>query len=107
MKAVKKTNNILYVEVPNEMMLERVEKGIKCVYEQKVNIVVGVDLNPNTLAMCSNTKFIPIVLNNTPKPMVSKLSPSAKIFQPNHSEVTENDFQIRRFETEQWIQSNS
>ncbi len=55
--------NILYIEVPNEMMLERVEKGLKIVYEQKVNIIVGLD-NPNSNQnVCSNTKFIPIYLN--------------------------------------------
>ena len=42
-KAIKEGYWLIYVEVPNEVLLERLEKGIKEIYLQKVQIVVGID----------------------------------------------------------------
>ena len=96
------SEKILYIEVPNEMMLERVEKGIKCVYQQEAKIIVGVDSNPNSLAMCANTKFIPVVLGS--RTNQQDTAATSSYFKPNHSEVIHQDKQIRLLETEQWIQ---
>lgn len=59
---------LLYIEVPNEALLERVEKGLKPVYQQQVSVVVGVDhVHGNergASGMGRNTKFVHLYLNN-------------------------------------------
>lgn len=46
-------HEILYIEVPNETMLERVEKGLKNVYEQSKQIIIGLnEINKSKVASC-------------------------------------------------------
>lgn len=50
----------MYVEVPNDVIAERIEKGLKDVYQQKRQIVLGIDsLNANKTTI---SKFITIDL---------------------------------------------
>ena len=63
---------------------------------------MGVDSNPNTLAMCANTKFIPVVLGS--RTNQQDTAATSSYFKPNHSEVIHQDKQIRLLETEQWMQ---
>lgn len=57
---MKDDQTLLYIEVPNEILLERVEKGLIEVYEQKKQIILGIDSMRETKS--STTKFIPMRL---------------------------------------------
>lgn len=57
---MKDDQTLLYIEVPNEILLERVEKGLIDVYEQKKQIILGIDSMRETKS--STTKFIPMRL---------------------------------------------
>lgn len=51
---------MVYIEVPNEAIAERIEKGLKDVYGLKRKIILGIDtLNPRKSTI---TKFITIDL---------------------------------------------
>jgi hypothetical protein len=62
-KALNDDSSLLYIEVPNEILLERVEKGLIDLYEQKKQIIVGIDSMRETKT--STTKFIPIRLHSS------------------------------------------
>ena len=62
MKTLSKPHShLLYVEVPNEALLERVEKGIKQIFAQKVQVLIGLD----KLESANNTKLIALRLDLT------------------------------------------
>ena len=67
MKAIKEETSLIYVEVPNEQMLERLEKGIKEIYLQKTQIVVGFQSNSFVdkvfCTLIGNTKFVPVTID--------------------------------------------
>lgn len=60
MRALKDEGSLVYIEVPNEILLERVEKGLIEVYEQKKQIILGIDSMRETKSAV--TKFIPVRL---------------------------------------------
>ena len=60
-KSLRDSSNLVYVEVPNDSIAERIEKGLKEVYTLARKIVIGVDsLNPRKSTI---SKFIPIDLS--------------------------------------------
>lgn len=54
--------NLVYVEVPNDTISERIEKGLKDVYHQRRKIVLGLDNNPKKNDL---SKFITLDAHET------------------------------------------
>lgn len=81
-------------------MMERVEKGVNQIFEQKVKVLVGVD----RLEGSNDTKLIPFRLAATAgddRPQVSVAS--GDVYTPNYSLLKQWDQKLRLDEAETWI----
>lgn len=69
-RCLRDDNNLIYVEVPNDIIAERIEKGLKEVYQQQKKIILSIQ---NINHKKNNiTKFITIDLDDdTPNKLIS------------------------------------
>jgi hypothetical protein len=91
--------NLVYVEVPNDTIAQRIEKGLTEVYHHRQQLILGTDTlkNPASIA-----RFVTLTL--TDLPLASPLLPSTSEFFPsNESSLTHREGLIRQRETESMV----
>lgn len=86
----KSETHLLYIEVPNEIMLERVEKGLLDVYLQKKSLIVGID-KCDKKTCTETTKFIHFNLSEVCDNSSKSQKIASKYFKDNFSNIKVND----------------
>lgn len=86
-KSMREEDNLVYIEVPNEAIAERIEKGLKDVYDLNRKIILGIDtLNPRKSTI---TKFITIDLTENAATTFGQDTYS--LFPENETHLINND----------------
>jgi hypothetical protein len=99
-RSLRDEHNLVYVEVPNDVIAERIEKGLKDVYQQKRQIVLGIDtLNANKTTI---SKFITVDLTGLTVGD-GDWNKTYSTFASNESNLTHNDLALRREQTKDFI----
>ena len=98
-RSLREEGSLVYIEVPNEAIAERIEKGLKDVYDLKRKIVLGIDtLNPRKATV---TKFIIIDLTESAASPFSQ--DTYALFPENETHLSSSDLAIRQEEARQFI----
>ena len=92
-RCLRDDNNLIYVEVPNDIIAERIEKGLKEVYHQQKKIILSIQ---NINQKKNNiTKFITIDLDyDTPHKLFSQTK-TYEYFPSNSSNLHHCDSILR------------
>lgn len=92
-KCLKDDNNLIYVEVPNDIIAERIEKGLREVYNQQKKIILSIQ----TINQKKNniTKFITIDLDEDISHKSISTAKSYEYFPSNYSHLHHYDSILR------------